>query len=197
MRVPEAQGGAHRMQATKNTENERAQPPEPENAHRVYQNFVQVFLTARNLQRFIIYACNASTADNSDPITFTVVAMLSSPVNISLSNVGVRAFKNPSIPPLPYYLLDVSQCAFVRDLMALVQQNESMATVSSDTNSSFVLRLQQPSQNMMIDKEAVMHALSETVMHAKPYGTAATKKRVLAVLTQRIGSMVMLQKSSS
>lgn len=60
-------------------------------------------------QRFLIYACNASNENDTDPITTTIVAMLSSPVHISLSNIGVRAFKNTSLPPLPYYLMDSAQ----------------------------------------------------------------------------------------
>lgn len=80
--------------------------------------------------------------------------------------------------------------------MQFVTSHQDAMTVSSDTRASFLLRLPPPPNHHMLDKEALLHALSQAVMQAKAYGGPEAKKRVLSVLIQRIGAMAMLPRKA-
>eukprot|EP00961_Rhodomonas_salina_P249697 3375336-Rhodomonas_salina.3 len=161
------------------------------NVELLYQEFVQLFLTGVNLERFLIYMCNAAPADSTDPISNTVVTILSSPINISLCNVGVKAFKTTNLAALPYYLLDKQQADFIRKLVDAVQQGLN-CTVSSDSNGGFYLRFPSLVQHMHVDKQSVLDHLSNAILNTSGYGDAATKKRVVDILIQRIGVLTVI-----
>eukprot|EP00961_Rhodomonas_salina_P241310 3260524-Rhodomonas_salina.1 len=119
----------------------------------LYKEFVDVFLAEESLERFIVYTCNANSADNSDPITNTVVLLLSSPVCISLSHVGVRAFKTTSIATLPYHLLDAAQCSLVQKMLECMKAGAA-CSIASDANGGFSVHFAQPREHVFVDKGA-------------------------------------------
>ena len=55
--------------------------------------FVQLFLNGDALQQMISYICNTSHGSVADPITTTVCMMITTPVQIVLTQVGVAPFK--------------------------------------------------------------------------------------------------------
>jgi hypothetical protein len=166
-----------------------------ESIDRLYDTFIDVFFTGSNLEHFLIHSCNASGADNADPITNTVVSIMSSPVCISLSNVGVRAFKNNSIATLPYVLLQQDQVAFVVKLLASVHHG-LVINMNSDANGGFVVRLQSPPKNKFVDKNLIMDHLRAVIGKSSGYGSKETKQNVFEIISQRVNAMITLPKIS-
>eukprot|EP00961_Rhodomonas_salina_P090207 1213268-Rhodomonas_salina.1 len=113
---------------------------------------------------------------------------MSSPIAISLSNVGVRAFKNTSIATLPYVLLDEKQAQCVRDLLEHIRQGVS-STITSDANGGFLVRLPVPATNIFVDRNAVMQHLANAIHSTPGYGDKDVKDRVFSVLSQRISAL--------
>ncbi len=157
-----------------------------------YNSFVSVFLKAANLERFVIYACNASKLDNTDPISNIIVAIVSSPISISFSNVGIRAFKSTSIAALQYYLLDQKQCNFIKNLITAILDGSLNTGITSDANGGFILRIFPPKTNIFVEKNEVLQALSRAVRNVSGYGDAIVKERVFSILSQRISAMVTM-----
>jgi hypothetical protein len=157
----------------------------------LYDAFMEIFLTGSNLEHFLIHSCNASATDNTDPITNTIVAMMGSPICISLSNVGVRGFKNTSIATLPYVLLQEDQVNFVTKLLASVRHG-IVASSNSDANGGFVLRLPPPSKNKFVDKILIMEHLQIAIGKSSGYGTKETKQNVYDIIAQRVHAMITL-----
>jgi hypothetical protein len=146
------------------------------------------------MQHFLIYACNAAESESQDPISNTVVAIMSSPVAIAFSNVGVRAFKNTSIATLPYQVLSAEQADLVRDLLQEINNGLAVSN-SSDANGGFLLRMPTPPSNMFVDRGEVMQKLRASIMSANGYGSEEVKERVYAILAQRINACTTLAPS--
>jgi hypothetical protein len=166
-----------------------------DNVDSLYDSFIDVFFTGDNLEHFLIHSCNASGADNADPITNTVVSIMSSPIFISLSNVGVRAFKNNSIATLPYVLLQQDQVEFVVKILASIR-NGVVTNANSDANGGFVVRLQSPSKNRFVNKSLIMDHLRIAIGKSSGYGSKETKQTVFEIISQRVYAMTTLPKIS-
>ncbi len=166
------------------------------NIDSLYDAFIEIFLTGPNLEHFLIHSCNASATDNNDPITNTIVAIMGSPICISLSNVGVRGFKNTSIATLPYVLLQEDQVNFVTKLLASVRRGIA-ASSNSDANGGFVVRLPAPSKNKFVEKGLIMEHLQIAIGKSSGYGTKETKQNVYDIISQRVHAMITLPKIPS
>jgi len=162
----------------------------------LYDSFIDIFMTGSNLEHFLIHSCNASGADNADPITNTVVAVMSSPIHISLSNVGVRAFKNNNIATLPYVLLQDNQVSFVVKTLASIRHG-LVTSANSDANGGFVVRIPPPSKNKFVDKAVVMSHLRDAIGKTSGYGSRETKQTVFEIISQRVHAMTTLPKNNS
>jgi len=143
------------------------------------------------LERFIVYTCNAAPMDSNDPIANTVAMMLSSPICITLSEVGVRAFKPNTVATIPYYLLDAHQTAFVRRLTSMMLRGLN-CTFSSGSDGGFVMRVPVPHPQVFIDKTAVSNCLAGAIFNASGYGGPEVKKTVLSILFQRITALASM-----
>eukprot|EP00961_Rhodomonas_salina_P029021 391448-Rhodomonas_salina.2 len=175
---------------------QRAPPPTQQTVD-MYNEFAAIFLTGANLQQFLIYTCNAAPAANNDPISNTVVSVLTSPLSISLSNVGVRAFKNTDLAPIPYYLLGPRQCAFIRRVVQKINDGELTSLASSNANGGFLLRIPPQSAHVFVDKPLVMQHLSKAILGCTGHGDTMTKQRVVDILKQRIGVLTVVPSSKS
>jgi hypothetical protein len=158
----------------------------------LYQNFTRVFLSGVNLERFIVYCCNAASMDNPDPISSTIVTVLSTPVSISMSDVGIRMFKTTTIAPIPYYLLDESQCEFIRGLMEQAVKQTVPCNISSGHDGGFLLRIPPPPQHVFVEKAQVSLCLTRAIHGANGYGDDSIKEKVLAILFQRISALAVI-----
>lgn len=159
--------------------------------HAMYEEFVRVFLSGDSLEHFLIYTCNASSVENSDPISNTVVLLLSSPVSISFSHVGVRAFKTTSVATLPYHLLDLEQCNLVRKMLHLMKDGLE-CQISSDASGGFSVQFPQPTTHTFLNKTEVMDRLSRAVNSTSGYKDGDAKERVFSILSQRIGALTVV-----
>eukprot|EP00961_Rhodomonas_salina_P024300 327276-Rhodomonas_salina.3 len=157
----------------------------------LYSKFVNVFLSGVNLERFLVYACNTPMTDNSDPISAMVVAMLSSPIHISLSSTGVHSFKSTLVPVLPYSLLDQEQCDFIRWLLSRTNKTIPVS-ISSDAHGGFTMKIQQSNTHVFVSKDEVLKQLSACIHKSNGYGDSIMKDHIMSILTQRISTMAMI-----
>eukprot|EP00961_Rhodomonas_salina_P291809 3932346-Rhodomonas_salina.3 len=117
--------------------------------------------------------------------------MLSTPIYISLSEIGIRMFKTTSIAPIPYYLLDNAQCDFVRAYLTSVSEG-APCNISSGPDGGFVLRIPPPVQNIFTDKTEVCNCLKHAIHNASGYGDKQIKEKVLSILFQRISALATI-----
>jgi hypothetical protein len=157
----------------------------------IYDEFCSVFLTGKNLEHFLIYVCNASTMETTDPISNMVVLVVSSPVCISLSNTGVKAFKTSSIATIPYYLLEKSQESVVMKLCDYMK-NTGEFNISSDSTGGFIVKFPQAANTYFVDKKQTMVCLQNAIDGTVGYGDVEVKKRVYQILSQRISALTVL-----
>lgn len=157
----------------------------------IYTEFVRIFFTGTNLQRFLIYTCNACPNESNDPITNTIVSILSSPIHISFSEIGVRAFKQTTIATLPYYLLDEEQCNFIRYVVQHIIDGMPCSVMSGSVGG-FMLKLNPPHQQIMVDKKKISEALVQAIKGVSGYGDMEMKERVISILFQRITALATM-----
>ena len=160
-------------------------------AYEIYTEFVRIFFTGANLQRFLIYTCNACPTENNDPITNTIVSILASPIHISFSEIGVRAFKQTTIATLPYYLLNEEQCNFVRYVIQHIIDGMPCSVMSGSVGG-FMLKLTPPHQQIMVDKKKISEALVHAIQGVSGYGDVEMKERVISILFQRITALAAM-----
>ena len=157
----------------------------------LYDEFYTAFLKGKNLEHFLIYICNASTMDTTDPISNMIVLVLSSPVCISLSNIGVRVFKTTSIATIPYYLLDRTQEQIVHRLCTFMK-NSGECSVISDSSGGFTVKFPPSATPLFADKQDVMQSLQDAINGTVGYGDDEVKNRVFQIISQRISALTVL-----
>jgi hypothetical protein len=120
-----------------------------------------------------------------------VLLVLSSPISITLSNVGVKAFKTSSVPTIPYYLLDPSQEKIVLRLCDFMKRTGE-CHVASDSTGGFTVKFPQPNTTIFVDKKEAMQCLSDAIDSTAGYGDADVKRKVFQIISQRIGALTVL-----
>ena len=76
---------------------------------------VSTFFDSEGLQRFITFLCNARLPGNWDPVTSTMLDLLTGRLQFCLTNNGLVPFKGKSTLVYPYHMMTPAQKGFIRD----------------------------------------------------------------------------------
>lgn len=130
-------------------------------------SIVKHFLTGENLRQVFAHLCNHASGQVTDPISDVVHTMLTCPVQMVISEVGVALFKDHPNALYPFSAMDARQRTYVENVVATCmsqfQQRDAAATASAGMPSS--------SDDAQLCCHSVpqqqQHSkLGETVMHA-------------------------------
>lgn len=83
----------------------------------VVERIIAEFLTGKNLRKMFSHLCNNASGQVTDPISDTVVMMLTCPVQMILTEVGVALFKDRPTYLYPFSAMDHAQRYFVEELV--------------------------------------------------------------------------------
>jgi hypothetical protein len=82
------------------------------------KRLLEVFLSNNNLRKVMAHLCNSYCGHSvSDPIADTVVMMLTCPVNLIITEVGIALFQNRPTALYPFSKMDACQRYYVEEVV--------------------------------------------------------------------------------
>lgn len=144
----------------------------------------QVFFDNASLKRMLIYMCNSHKRDTDDPITLTVIAMLTSELCLVMNEFGVKLFKTSMLPQIPYHMLNTAQKRYLMN--TLDNCPKSNLHISSHNNNGFQIRLKQAFCNKYLDRAVILDQLRECICDYNDNADLQTRTILYQILHQRI-----------
>jgi hypothetical protein len=80
---------------------------------------VSVFCDSDGLQRMLTIFCNARLPGHWDPVTSTVVDMLTARLQFCLTSEGLAPFRGKADMVYPYHMMSAKQKSFLRDALSV------------------------------------------------------------------------------
>lgn len=160
--------------------------------------FIKLFLTGDSLCKMIAYLCNNSHGTVTDPITNVLHAMITSPLQIMLTQVGVAPFKDRNTLVFPYRLMNEDQKDFLRSFVEEMEHEITGTVASVQIGGGCVLTQQQSSsrgREITLDYTSVLSAFCTNVARSKTHTNVSVQRAVCNIVIQRIGSMVHLDRT--
>ena len=144
-----------------------------------------VFFTGENLQRMLTYLCNSRPPDVWDPITATVIDILTCKLQFCLSTTGLLPFKGKANLLYPYHMMTEEQKEFLR-------QSLSDSATYTICNDSVVFNVEQDK----LDPVTILEAMCCKILDSKVHKDRNIKLGVCNILLQRVQSMTPISKGS-
>jgi hypothetical protein len=82
------------------------------------ERMVAIFFDAEGLQRMLTFLCNSRLPGSWDPVTSTVVDMLTLRLQFCLTAEGLAPFRGKADMIYPYHMMTMPQKAFLREELA-------------------------------------------------------------------------------
>ena len=163
---------------------------------------IQHFLKGANLRKVFSHLCNNATGQVTDPIAYVVHIMLTCPVQMVVSEVGVALFKDHPNALYPFTAMDLGQRLYVEGVVTSCMNWHARTSVScenesgSGQNSKVVMQMgggcilhiassgvqqpkkpkQQQHNQLLLETGDVMEALCDCIFSSKRYGVFFTVK---------------------
>ena len=81
------------------------------------EKIISEFLTGQNLRKMFSHLCNNAAGQVTDPISDTVAMMLTCPVQMIITEVGIALFKDRPTYLYPFSSMDPAQLYFVEEVV--------------------------------------------------------------------------------
>lgn len=98
---------------------------------RIIDEVVDIFLTGVRLQRVMTHLTDACVDNYSDPVCEVLCTMITCPLELIITEVGLAIFKNKSTYIYPYSKMSTDQINYVKMLVREVQQ-EDMTSIQHE-----------------------------------------------------------------
>ena len=82
------------------------------------KELIQFFQAPSMIQKIMVNHINNRVQEFPDPITSTLILMVSSPIQVVFCEEGVLLFKTSNLPVLPYNVLSDAEKRFLRDKLS-------------------------------------------------------------------------------
>ena len=142
-----------------------------------------VFFSQDSLKRVLTYLCNSRPPDTWDPITATVLDLLTGRLQFCLSATGLVPFRGKAGMVYPYHMMTVEQKQFLRDAL----QDPCNYTVCTE---AIVFH----SEQERLDTVAVLEAMCSKVLESKVHEDKGVRVGICNILLQRIQSVVPISR---
>jgi hypothetical protein len=152
----------------------------------VPQNLVTVFFTEPSLKRILTYLCNARAPGSWDPVTATVLDMLSAKLQFCLSATGLIPFKGRANLVYPYHMMSTEQKEFIRSAL----QERVGFTVC---NESVVFHAS-PGDPERLDAVSVLEAMCSKILESKIHDEHSVRIGVCNIILQRVQSVMPISR---
>ena len=148
---------------------------------------IAVFFDAEGLQRIITYLCNARMPGNWDPVTSTLLDLLTGRLQFCLTEAGLVPFKGKTTLVYPYHMMSMSQKAFLRD--SLAQRGEYCVC-----NDAVVFQ-SAPGDAERLGAVEVLQALCARILASKIHPEHRVRVGVCNIILQRVQSVVPISRN--
>ena len=171
-------------------------------------NLVSVFFKGPGLRRMLTYLCNARKPGDWDPVTATVLDLLTGRLQFCLSSVGLIPFRGKASLVYPYHMMTAEQKDFLRqalqDRASFCVCNEALVfhNQASQHRHDGFLRHADPSASKSIartdrlDQVPVLQAMCQSVLESKIHEERRVKIGICNILLQRVQSVVPIARSA-
>jgi hypothetical protein len=148
---------------------------------------VSAFFDPEGLQRFITFLCNARLPGNWDPVTSTMLDLLTGRLQFCLTDNGLLPFKGKATLVYPYHMMTSAQKGFLRDALC---QRASYCVC----NDSVVFHPSQgdPERLGPVD---VLGALCARILASKVHPEHRVRVGVCNIILQRVQGVVPLSRN--
>lgn len=148
-------------------------------------SLIPIFFTGINLQRMITYLSNRRPPDVCDPITATVLDMLTCKLQLCLSATGLIPFKGKPHMVYPYHMMTEEQKQFLRECL---KDTETYIAC----NESIMFNIEQDK----IDHVAVLEAMCIKILDSNVHKDRNIKLGICNILLQRVQSMTPISRGA-
>jgi hypothetical protein len=145
-----------------------------------------VFFTDSNLKSIFTYLCNARAPGSWDPVTATVLDLLTCKLQFCLSGTGLIPFKGHANLVYPYHMMSPEQKDFIR---ASLQEREKF-TVCNDSVMFHAI----PGDSERLDTVSVLEAMCAKVLESRVHEEHSVRVGVCNIILQRVQSVVPISR---
>lgn len=150
------------------------------------QNIVTVFFSESSLKRILTYLCNARAPGSWDPVTATVLDMLSAKLQFCLSATGLIPFKGRANMVFPYHMMSTEQKEYIR----ISLQERVRFTVCNDS----VVFHASPGDPEKLDAVSVLEAMCSKILDSKIHEEQSVRIGVCNIILQRVQSVMPISR---
>ena len=157
---------------------------------------MELFLTGDALRTMMIYLCNSSLGSVVDPVTNTLFLMLSSPVSVVLSQVGVAPFKSHGNMVFPYRFMNDDQKAFLREFVLDTKPLVSGLMVATQIGGGCILGANSNKKLVHIPPISVFAAFCDAVKGSTVHKDTVVQRGICNIIIQRVCGIYHLDRST-
>jgi hypothetical protein len=154
---------------------------------------ISLYFTGDSLKRMLTHLCNTRQPGGWDPITATVLDLLTSRLQPCLTATGLQAFQGRADLLYPYHMMSVEQKDFIRRAL----QDRTAYTVCNGA-VMFKCRREEPSTarpaREALDPVEVLQAMCCKVLESNVHAEKSVRVGVCNILLQRVQSAVPISK---
>jgi hypothetical protein len=158
-------------------------------------NFCRVFFADSCMGKIISHFCKVSVGHCRDPIAETVCVMLSSPVQMSITQIGVVPFKNHPIYIFPFRFLTPEQLEFFKGFVVFTKDDCVHSTASTQIGGGCMLCRCSESKPHYLDAFRVLSSMCDGIMGCTAYPSVQHRVSICNIMIQRIGTIMSLHRA--
>jgi hypothetical protein len=161
----------------------------------LWQRYIQLFLTDDGLKHMLVYMCNACTMEISDPVTYTILMFINTPVSFSVTQIGLMPFKDIGTAIFPYNKMTNEQKLFIIEYLDYLEQN-AMGNVSTQMGGGCIVSMNSSKYPCTyLEQTDVIVCFCKTVMEHPNYSSEQSKLNICNIVIQQVGVRVALSKN--
>ena len=153
---------------------------------KIPKNLSTIFFADPSLKRILTYLCNTRAPGSWDPVTATVLDLLTGKLQFCLSATGLIPFKGHANLVYPYHMMSPEQKDFIRTAL----QERSGYTVC---NESVVFHAAAGDPERL-DTVSVLEAMCSKVLESKVHADHSVRVGVCNIILQRVQSVVPISR---
>lgn len=149
--------------------------------------FREAFLPGEELTRFVCFMCNAMTNSVTDPITHTLHIMITRPLSLVLTQVGIAPFKGESTAIYPYRVMTDEQKECLREGVRRTRQEVAGAMASVQIGGGCILytKRREGQPEAFLSASDVLGAFCCAVFQSKTHTDARVRSSICNLFVQR------------
>jgi hypothetical protein len=146
----------------------------------------KVFFTPESLQMIIPFFCNSRQPGAWDPVTSTVLELLTGKLHFCLTSSGLAPFKGKPSLVFPYHMMTCAQKDFLREKL----EDRGSYCVCNDS----VLFHRMNREEERLDQLAVLEALCSRILASSVHSESSVRVGICNIILQRVQSAVPISR---